>query len=278
MRILLLSDIHSNLEALQACLAVAPPADVIVNLGDIVGYGASPNEVTAKARELGGTFVRGNHDKVVTGLDSVEAFNPVAGLAAVWNRDQLASEHLDWLRALPKGPVLMEAVAGVQFVHGAPDDEDQYVVTVEDALETLVATQVAITFFGHTHIQGLFRFHSGAAESIHPEYRQTLNTYFANLEPQPVTLGTPEGVLRPQELMAAIDDQVSCVVVQSPNFFAPSMGSRLDNSLSNSTRPRSSWAGYKMLLITPADSGMSGAAERGKCDQYKRYNSPNCCS
>jgi len=201
LRILLLSDIHSNLEALEACLAVAPSCDAVVNLGDIVGYGASPNEVTAKARELGGTFVRGNHDKVVTGLDSVEAFNPVAGLAAVWNRDQLASEHLDWLRALPKGPVLMEAVAGVQFVHGAPDDEDRYVVTVEDALETLVATQVAITFFGHTHIQGLFRFHSGAAESIHPEYASVGNqeTWVFQLEAGTNYMINPGSIGQPRD-------------------------------------------------------------------------------
>jgi len=58
------------LEALEACLAAAPPHDVVANLGDIVGYGASPNEVTAQARELGGTLVRGNHDKVVAGLES----------------------------------------------------------------------------------------------------------------------------------------------------------------------------------------------------------------
>ncbi len=57
MRLLLLSDIHSNLEALEACIAAAPSHDAVVNLGDIVGYGASPNEVTARARELGGTFV-----------------------------------------------------------------------------------------------------------------------------------------------------------------------------------------------------------------------------
>ncbi len=55
MRILLLSDIHSNLEALEASLAAAPPHDAIVNLGDIVGYGASPNEVTAKVRAFGGS-------------------------------------------------------------------------------------------------------------------------------------------------------------------------------------------------------------------------------
>lgn len=97
MRLLLLSDIHSNLEALEACLSAAPAHDAVVNLGDIVGYGASPNEVTARARELGGTFVRGNHDKVVAGLEDVESFNPIAGLAALWNREQLASENLESL-------------------------------------------------------------------------------------------------------------------------------------------------------------------------------------
>src|SRR5579863_948832 len=157
MRILLLSDIHSNLEALEASLAAAPPHDLVVNLGDIVGYGASPNEVTARVRALGGagvpqTVVRGNHDKVVAGLDDVETFNPMAGMAALWNRAQLAGENLEWLRALPQGPVALPELDGVQFVHGAPDDEDRYVVLIQDALPTLIGPNVSVTFFGHTHI------------------------------------------------------------------------------------------------------------------------------
>ena len=170
MRILLLSDIHSNLEALEACLAVAPSTDAVVNLGDIVGYSASPNQVTVRARELGGTFVRGNHDKVVTGLESIESFNPIAGLAALWNRDHLGAENLDWLRALPKGPRVIPELPGVQFAHGAPDDEDRYVVSIPDAMQTLTSTQAGVTFFGHTHIQGLFSLRAGFCENIHPEY------------------------------------------------------------------------------------------------------------
>jgi predicted phosphodiesterase len=170
LRILLLSDIHSNLEAVEACLAAAPSSDAVVNLGDIVGYGASPNEVTTRARELGGTFVRGNHDKVVTGLESVESFNPIAGLAALWNREHTSPENLDWLRALPKGPVTIAAMDGVQFVHGAPDDEDRYVVTNPDALQTLASTEAGVIFFGHTHIQGVFCLRSGVVENVHPEY------------------------------------------------------------------------------------------------------------
>ena len=157
------------MEALEACLAAAPPTDATVNLGDIVGYGASPNEVTKRARELGGIFVRGNHDKVVTGIDTVEGFNPIAGAAALWNQAQLASEHLAWLRALPKGPVLSE-IAGLQYVHGAPDDEDRYVVTLEDAALQLKQATANITFFGHTHIQGAFLLRDGLVQAVRPEY------------------------------------------------------------------------------------------------------------
>ena len=170
MRILLLSDIHSNLEALEACLAAAPEHDRVFNLGDVVGYGASPNEVTVRSRRLGEVFVRGNHDKAVSGIDNVETFNPVAGLAALWNREHLDAEHVNWLCTLPQGPVMRPDLIDVQLVHGAPDDEDRYIVNVQDALSTLATSERAITFFGHTHIQGLFRMRAGLAEAIYPEY------------------------------------------------------------------------------------------------------------
>ncbi|HTM36822.1 MAG TPA: metallophosphoesterase family protein [Terriglobales bacterium] len=171
MRILLLSDIHSNLEALEACLAAAPDHNRVFNLGDVVGYGASPNEVTFRARSLGEVFVRGNHDKAVSGIDNIESFNPVAGLAALWNRDHLDAGNLAWLRDLPHGPVRLPELPDVQLVHGSPEDEDRYVVNVQDALGPLAATDVPITFFGHTHIQGLFRLHAGVVEAIYPEYQ-----------------------------------------------------------------------------------------------------------
>ena len=111
MRVLLLSDIHSNLEALEACLAAAPPHDLVVNLGDVVGYGASPNEVIERSRGLGNIFVRGNHDKAASGAMELRDFNPIAGLAALWTRDQLTPDHLKWLRALPQGPVQITRIA-----------------------------------------------------------------------------------------------------------------------------------------------------------------------
>ena len=85
MRILVVSDIHGNLEGLEACLAAAKSAggyDRVFNLGDIVGYGANPNEVVARSRELGGVYVRGNHDKACSGITDAEDFNHIAALAA----------------------------------------------------------------------------------------------------------------------------------------------------------------------------------------------------
>ena len=171
MRVLLLSDIHSNLEALEACLAAVPVYDTVVNLGDTVGYGANPNEVIACARSLGSVFVRGNHDKAVAGLMDLEGFNPVAGLATIWTRNQLTKSNLEWLRSLPQGPVSMEELPSVQFVHGSSLDEDEYMVSVRDAIAPLIANPVPLTFFGHTHLQGGFSLRGEIGESYRPGYR-----------------------------------------------------------------------------------------------------------
>ncbi len=171
MRILLLSDIHANLEALDACLADAPAHDAVVNLGDIVGYGASPNEVTDRSRQLGKVFVRGNHDKAATGVMTLDDFNPMAAAAATWTRNELTPDNLNWLRDLPHGPVPLPDFPQVQLVHGSPNDEDEYVVSLGDALAPLIALPVPLTFFGHTHLQGGFFANGSSADGFRPEYR-----------------------------------------------------------------------------------------------------------
>ena len=169
--ILLLSDIHSNLEALDACLAAAPAHDLVVNLGDTVGYGANPNEVIARAQALGRIFVRGNHDRAVTGLMDLDDFNPAAGLATLWTRDQLTPANLDWLRSLPQGPIHLDELPGIQFVHGSALDEDEYIVSAHDAIAPLIANPVPVTFFGHTHLQGGFMLQGKIDEAYRPVYR-----------------------------------------------------------------------------------------------------------
>ena len=173
MRILLLSDIHANIDALEACLAAAPKYDVAVNLGDVVGYGASPNEVIARSRALGGLIVRGNHDKACSGVSNMQDFNPVAGLAVLWTRTMLDRANLEWLRALPQGPLRVQGLEGVEFVHGSPVDEDEYLLMLPDAQRLLSESAPGITFFGHTHVQGGFLTSRDDAAVIRPVYHST---------------------------------------------------------------------------------------------------------
>ena len=187
MRILLISDIHANLEALEASLAAAPSFDVVANLGDVVGYGASPNEVVDRSRELGRIFVRGNHDKAATGLLELDDFNPIAAAAAVWTRDQLTPEHYAWLESLPQGPLALQEFPQAQLVHGSPADEDAYIVSLGDALVPLLANAAPLTFFGHTHLQGGFFANGNSADAFRPEYRSLGKAESVSLQLKPAT-------------------------------------------------------------------------------------------
>ena len=154
LRYLILSDIHSNLEALQKCLELAKGKfDKAVCLGDLVGYGPDPKAVIDRVREVTNVIVRGNHDKACCGITNAEDFNIWARLATQWTRKELAPEHLAFLRGLPQGPVTLE---GLVLVHGSAADEDDYILGVADALPSL-KTQTSLTvYFGHTHLQGGF--------------------------------------------------------------------------------------------------------------------------
>lgn len=155
MRALILSDIHANLPALTAVLAAAPPHDTVWNLGDVVGYGASPRETIATVQQMGNMYVRGNHDRACCGMASLEDFNPIARRAAEWTAENLAPSHLEWLRELPAGPVRVGE--GLICVHGSAADEDEYVQALPEALNAFMAApEERIQFFGHTHLQGGF--------------------------------------------------------------------------------------------------------------------------
>ena len=157
MRYLILSDIHGNWEALEAVLADAESEyDRIVCCGDVVGYGADPDAVTEWVRENVAHIVRGNHDKACAGLEDLEWFNPVARLSAVWTQQTMKASNIDYLRDLPRGP---ERVDGFQILHGSPVDEDEYVVSEQDAAQIAPYLDSSASFFGHTHLQGGFLCH-----------------------------------------------------------------------------------------------------------------------
>lgn len=151
MRFLILSDIHSNYQALEAALFHATGTyDQIVCLGDLVGYGADPNRVIDWARQNVPTIVRGNHDRACSGDEVIEWFNGAAQLAAVWTLMNLELENLRYLQRLPQGPA---AVANFFAVHGSPADEDEYITDKHDASVAFRYTPGEICFFGHTHHQ-----------------------------------------------------------------------------------------------------------------------------
>lgn len=159
MRTLVVSDLHSNSDALTAVLNAVRRKhfDRVICLGDFVGYGAQPNQVLDRMRtmRMQKLYVRGNHDRVVAGFDSGEAFNHAARSAALWTRDRLSGPNRDFLRRLPIGPI--DAGDGVVICHGSPVDEDQYLFSEADAYQTLHAFPFAkVIFFGHTHLPAIF--------------------------------------------------------------------------------------------------------------------------
>jgi predicted phosphodiesterase len=171
MRALILSDVHGNLEALTAVLAAAEPYDTLWNLGDVVGYGGSPNEVVNLIRAKAQVNVRGNHDRVCCGLTSATGFNPVARAAAMWTKEELTEENLAWLREVAQGPVTPEGQCAATCVHGSPLNEDQYILSMRDAWAPLQQMKSAITFFGHTHVQGGFSQKEHEWHEIRPLFR-----------------------------------------------------------------------------------------------------------
>jgi len=158
MRYLVLSDIHSNIEALEAVLGAAavPGWDRLLVLGDLVGYGADPNGVVERIRELEpAAIVRGNHDKVTAGVEDAEGFNRIARQAAEWTLAALTDESRAYLAALPAGPHVVDDL--VEICHGTPGDEDEYVASELEALRALKEASRPACLFGHTHIPVAFR-------------------------------------------------------------------------------------------------------------------------
>jgi len=201
LRLLILSDIHANLEALEACLDAAPEYDQLYNLGDIVGYGANPNEVAQRSRALGTVFVRGNHDKACSGITDLSDFNPIAGLAALWTRQKLIADHLEFLQKLPQGPI--SPIDNLQLVHGSPRDEDEYILMPQDAYFLLAQAAVPLTFFGHTHVQRCFLLEDGAdsSKSVVPAYKSgnTRQTFQFELKPNTKYFINPGSVGQPRD-------------------------------------------------------------------------------
>jgi diadenosine tetraphosphatase ApaH/serine/threonine PP2A family protein phosphatase len=165
MRIAVLSDIHSNLVALDAVLAHLGSVDAIWQLGDVVGYGPDPDGVVARLAERGAVGVRGNHDAAAIGGSEIEWFNPDARAAIEWTRERISSTTRSWLSALPER--LQEA--DYTLVHGSPREPLwEYITSSAVARANLTFIQTRFGLHGHTHLPIAWAEEDGRIVSIAP--------------------------------------------------------------------------------------------------------------
>ena len=156
MRILIFSDIHSNLAALETVLKAASEQgyDRVWCLGDIVGYGPAPNECVAQVRNLEALSVAGNHDWGALGKIPLEDFNPDAQAAALWTRDQLTPENVAYL----DGQAKMRVEGNITLAHGSPRFPIwEYIQLPSIATANFAHFDTAYCLVGHTHVPAVFR-------------------------------------------------------------------------------------------------------------------------
>ena len=166
MKYAVLSDVHSNWEALSAALKEIGKSgvDYILYLGDTVGYNADPDKCTEKISEIADYIVRGNHDKAVAGLMGIDYFNSIARKAVLWTKNNTSTENLRVLRDFPAGPLLIKK--RYLICHGSPMDEDRYIMSYLDIDESFKYMDsnfpsADICFFGHTHVPLIYEENTG---------------------------------------------------------------------------------------------------------------------
>jgi|ERR1035437_4092380 predicted phosphodiesterase len=184
MLVAVLSDIHSNLKALDAVLGSLGTVDAVWHLGDLVGYGPEPAAVVERLRQVGSIGVLGNHDDAICGGESIEGFNPDARIAAEWTRSHVDAATLAYLEALPE----QVTPEGTDFtlVHGSPREPIwEYLDSRFAARENLAVLGSRYCLIGHTHVPMIFRENGGHIEAIaaDPESRLELDERRAFLNP-----------------------------------------------------------------------------------------------
>ena len=168
MRILVLSDVHGNKHGLQAALDAAGRVDRILCLGDVVGYGAFPNECCEILRDVKAICLSGNHDAAALDLISIEWFNEVATEAILWTRQQLSPENRAWLGGLP--PQAIFAQERFQAVHASLRSPwEEYILNPTLAQFSFQLMEQPLCFYGHTHVADLYWMREEEIGSLNPE-------------------------------------------------------------------------------------------------------------
>lgn len=158
MRVLIVSDIHSNLVALESVLKDAGKFERVWCLGDVVGYGPEPNACIEKLRELNPLCLAGNHDWAVLDKLDLEDFNPDARRAVLWTRDELSPSNFNWLLTLPER--VPTQLGKITLVHASPQQPIwEYVLTPAVARVNFDYFDTPVCLMGHTHVPVIYRYH-----------------------------------------------------------------------------------------------------------------------
>jgi diadenosine tetraphosphatase ApaH/serine/threonine PP2A family protein phosphatase len=188
MRIAVLSDIHSNIVALEAVLSSIGSVDAVWHCGDVVGYGPDPDGVVARLIEIGATGVRGNHDSAAAGGNEIDWFNSDARAAMEWTRTQITPETRAWLAALP----LTRTEGDFTVVHGSPRDPIwEYVTSLPVARANIAALTTRWGLHGHTHIPICWREDDGRIEAVSPTNGSSLALDARRVLLNPGSVGQP---------------------------------------------------------------------------------------
>jgi predicted phosphodiesterase len=218
MRVVIVSDIHSNYVALEAVLAAAGPYDELWNLGDTIGYGPRPNECMAVMRARASVMIAGNHDLACLGLVDLSDFNPEARAANIWNGAQLDPDHREALESLPPMLAVNERFL---VAHGSPRDAVwEYLLTRAQAQENFNRFDQQVCFIGHSHVPLCFQRSPGErAVGPHlPEDGETLvlragTRYIIN----PGSVGQPRNQ-DPRAAFAVLDSEAASVTFRRVEY------------------------------------------------------------
>jgi predicted phosphodiesterase len=207
MRIAVLSDIHSNLVALEAVLTSIGPADAIWHLGDVVGYGPDPNGVVERLQKAGARGVRGNHDAAAVGGVEIEWFNADARAAMEWTRRRITPDTERWLTDLPERRVDTDFT----LVHGSPRDPTwEYITSIPVARANIAALSTRYGLHGHTHIPICFREDDGRVEAVSPGDGSSLALDHRPVLLNPGSVGQPRDGMTTASYMVLDTDANRC--------------------------------------------------------------------
>lgn len=224
MRYAIFGDVHANQEALDAVLDECQKQGVekYLCLGDIVGYGASPQYCLERVLDLGCPVVAGNHDWAVCGKLSIEFFNTYAKEAVYWTREQLTQEEMD---VLADWPLVHEVNEDITLVHGSlsfPDLFD-YIQTSQDARLSLDKLKTKVCFLGHSHVP--VAFFSGPMVSYSMSYDIDLNGFDKTLV-NVGSVGQPRDE-NPDACFAIYDDTERKVSIKRVPYDYEAAGARI---------------------------------------------------